>query len=119
MRSFASNYCTQVMSHKLYSTWPHFMLYQSICYAACALIYTCSGIITIYIYIYIYIYSFQDQPKDEAHLFPFLRPEESASDLGAFYQQIHSILVVVHNTQMDAQSSQEAIKRLVSLAQER
>ena len=114
MRSFASNYCTQVMCHKLYSTWPHFVLYQSICYAACALIHTCSGIL-----IYIYIYIFQDQPKDEAHLFPFLRPEESASDLGAFYQQIHSILVVVHNTQMDAQSSQEAIKRLVSLAQER
>lgn len=63
--------------------------------------------------------TFQDQPKDEAHLFPFLRPEESASELGAFYQQIRSLLVEVHNTQMEAQRNQKAINQLVSLAQER
>ena len=101
------------MSHKLCSTWPHLVLYQYICYTACALIHTCSGIVTKY------ICTFQDQPKDEAHLFPFLCPEESASELGAFYQQIHSLLVEVHNTQVDAQRNQKAINQLVSLAQER
>ena len=94
------------------------MLYQRICYTACALIHTCSGIV-LKNHLTQFICTFQNQLKDEAHLFPFLCPEESASELGAFYQQIHSVLVVVHNTQMDAQSNQEAINRLVSLAQER
>ena len=64
-------------------------------------------------------YSVQNQPKDEAHLFPFIHPEKNVSDLGEFYQQIHEILVEVHSMSMKSQRSQKSINALVSLAQER
>ena len=56
----------------------------------------------------------QNQPKDEAHLFPFLRPG-SASELGEFYLQIQNILVEVHNKQC----SHESVSKLITLAKER
>ena len=61
----------------------------------------------------------QTQQKDVAYLFPFIGPEESGSELGKLYQQIHKVLVEVHNTQQDSQSSQLAIASLIRLTEER
>lgn len=65
------------------------------------------------------IFTLQNQPKDEAHLFPFICAKDSASELGQFYLQIRNILVEIHNTQKKSQCSQEFIDQLVSLAKER
>lgn len=53
--------------------------------------------------------------KIEAHLFPFIGPEEKSSELGHFYQQIFKTLVSVNNNR----ASQESIDELVMLAKQR
>ena len=77
----------------------------------------CSAIATVYS---VSIpYALQHQPKDVAHLFPFIGPEESSSEIRKFYRQIHKILIEVHNTQNNSHSSQHAIGRLITLTKER
>jgi len=68
---------------------------------------------------YVVPLTLQNQPKDVAHLFPFIGPEERMSEVGEYYQQIHRALVEVHNTQQDSQSSQQAVEKLVKLVKER